>query len=144
MSDEVYRIAKSLGRIQSQLRKELLDELSQSEDDLEFLFDPHSYSLKLEELRDKYVTRLFVLQHIAQELSHLSAHPRKRQTRVTTLIADDHQSLTKLVNSRLARMDNCRVLDIKFSPVPDSGWLAVITYVAGAMPPDAEETARWT
>ena len=58
-SKDGTRIAKLLGEIQAKLRAELLDELLSSEGDLEYLFDPQSYNLTLEELRECVQSQTF-------------------------------------------------------------------------------------
>ena len=144
MTKDASRIAKVLSQTQAKLREKLLTELTDVEDDLPCLFDPDSYSPAFDEYREKYLSRLYVLQSLLQELANFNQGQRKRHTKVTTVSARNHSELTKLVNRTISHLDGCKVTDVKFVPSnDDKEWVAVITYLSNPFVEEQDETAAW-
>ena len=136
-------ILKKLATAQSQLRQELMQELASNEDYLDGLFDQFSYNVALEELRDKYVTRLFIIQSLIHELTNLSLGKQKRRTRVISLTGADVEELTAEVNRKLQALDGRRVLDVKFSQSEDATWQAFIVYLSHPRQDSGGASGRW-
>lgn len=144
MAKDASRIAKMLSQVQARLREKLLSELTETEEDLPFLFDPDSYSPAFDEYREKFLSRLYVLQSIIQELANFNQGQKKRHTKVTTVSARNHSELTKLVNRTISHLDGCKVTDVKFVPSnDDKEWVAVITYLSNPFVEEQDETAAW-
>jgi len=137
-------IVKKLAKIQANLRQELLEELHSRRQDLEFIFDPYSYSPLVEELREKYLTQLFVIQGIIQQLAHLSVGKKGSNARVISVNAQDQPRLVKQVNSKLAALNGAKVLGVDFLPQKgQEEWVALITYVPNPFMQESGETAAW-
>jgi len=131
-------------RIQNRLRRELLEELECHEEDMDLIFDPYSYSPVVQELRDKYLTRLYVLQAILQELAHFNLGRRQPPVKVLSVNAADSEELVRRVNKQLARLNGAKVQDVEFlQNKQDDCWVAVITYVANPFTEPQDETAAW-
>lgn len=144
MNREAGDLARRLSKIQARLRGDLFDELQAHEDNLEAVFDPYSYSPLVHELREKFLTRLYLIQGLIQQLAHLSQARGKHATRVLSVAAEDRSSLVNLVNRKLATLNGSKVLDVKFIPGgPDQGWSAVITFELNPFIEEADETAAW-
>ena len=137
-------LAKRLAKVQGQLRQELVEELVAQGDDLEAIFDPYSYSPLVHELRDKYLSRLFLIQGLIQQLAQFSQGRNRHMTRVLSVAAGDQGSLVSSVNRKLLSLNGSKVLDIKFIPGGDDvDWSALITYEANPFMEAADETAAW-
>jgi len=135
---DVARIAKILAEIQYELREDLLDTLAREEDDLKIVLDPRTFSMEFDEVREKYLDKLAVLQGIINELANLNLHHTKRITRVESLAAGTHEELTKKVNHKLARLEGCRIVDVKFlkdDKSAESPWVSFITYMPNPLKP---------
>ena len=146
MSGDTRDIARKLVQTQRRLRRELLEELQDHEEDLEGIFDPYSYSPVVQEIREKYLTRLYVLQAIIQELAHLNQGRRQPPVKVLSLRAQDSEELVSLVNEKLARLNGAKVMDVEFlqnKEEEDDYWVAVITYVANPFTETQDETAAF-
>ncbi|KPK64913.1 MAG: hypothetical protein AMK73_04515 [Planctomycetes bacterium SM23_32] len=144
MNRNAGELARKLARIQSRLRREMFVELIENESDLEALFDPHSFSPLTHEIREKYLTRLYLIQGIIQQLAHFSQGHNKHATRVLSVVAEDQRKLVSLVNRKLAKLNGAKVLDVKF--IPGNGkesWSALITYEANPFMEEAGEAAAW-
>jgi len=142
MKSDLYEIVKKLARIQNGLRQELCEELQSHADDIESIFDPYSYSPVVHELRERYLTRLYVLQALLQELSHHNQGRRAAPAKVTRITAPDSEQLVELVNRRLAKLNGAKVLDVEFlqNKLGD-GWVGLITYLANPLaPPQGEHS----
>ena len=144
MSNDPSDIAKKLARIQNRLRKELLEELQSHAEEIENVFDPYSYSPLAHEIREKYLTRLYVIQAILQELAHLNLGHRRPPVKVMSVQAQDSEHLVELVNKKLALLNSAKVLDVRFTQgKQDDQWVAVITYIANPFTEAHDETAAW-
>lgn len=144
MPKDASAIARKLSQIQAKLREKLLLDLEGVEGDLDDLFDPESYSPAFEEYREKYCSRLYVLQSIIQELANFNQGNRKRHTKVASVSARNHSELAKLVNRKIVQLDGCKVTDVKFVPsTDDKEWVAVITYLSNPFIEEPDETAAW-
>ena len=144
MGKDASRVAKVLSQIQAKLRAKLIDEIEGREEELQPLFDPDTYSPAFEEYREKYLSRLYVLQSIIQELANFNQGQKRRHTKVTSVSARNHSELTKLVNRTISHLDGCKVTDVKFVPsADDKEWVAVITYLANPFMQEQDETAAW-
>ncbi len=144
MTKDVYDLAKKLGQVQSRLRKELLEELQSHEDEIDNAFDPYSYSPLVHEIREKYLTRLYVLQGILQELAHFNQGRRRPPVKVLSVKAHDSEQLVSLVNKKLDRLNGAKVLDVKFMQnKQDEHWVALITYIGNPFRETHDETAAW-
>jgi len=144
MHESASEIIKKLAKIQAELRQELFEELQSKNEELESIFDPYSYSPVVQELREKYLVQLFVLQGLIQQLACLKPGRKKPNTRVISMSADDRARLVNLVNRKLASLNGARVLDVSFMPENgNSGWTALITYVSAPFAEEADETAAW-
>ncbi|MCK4283564.1 MAG: hypothetical protein KAX44_04535 [Candidatus Brocadiae bacterium] len=144
MNNEAADLAKKLASIQARLRRDLFEVLRGHKEDLDGIFDPYSFSPLVHELRDKYLTRLYLLQGIIQQLAHFSRGRQKHATRVVSVVAENQDKLVDLVNRKLVRLNGSKVLDVKFIPGSDQGdWSALITYEANPFLEEAGETAAW-
>ncbi len=144
MGIDAREIARKLACIQSRLRKDLVEELQEHEEEIEDIFDPHSYSPVVQELREKYLTRLYTLQAILQELAHQSMGRRQPSVQVLSLHAEDSEKLVSLVNKHLARLNGVKVQGIEFlQNKQDDQWVALITYLANPFTEARDETAAW-
>ena len=144
MSSETRDIARKLARIQKRLRRELFQELRDHEEDVESIFDPYSYSPVVQEIREKYLTRLYVLNAIIQELAHLNQGRRHPPVKVLSLRAQNSEALVELVNKKLARLNGVKVMDVEFlQNKEDDHWVAVITYVSNPFTETHDETAAF-
>ncbi len=144
MNDDAAELARSLARIQARLRRELFEDLQNHRDDLDAIFDPDSYSLLIHELREKYLTRLFLLQSIIQQLAYFRRGHQKHATRVLSVGAKDQKNLVELVNHKLGHLNGSKVLDVEFIPASGDGeWSALITYEVNPFMEEAGEAAAW-
>ena len=144
MNKDAGELAKKLARIQSRLRGELLDELQAHEDDLEAIFDPYSFSPLVHELREKYMTRLYLIHGIIQQLAQHSQGRSRHATRVFPVVAESRDELVERVNNKLAHLNGSRVIDINFmSAVEEADWSALITYELNPVTAEADSTAAW-
>ena len=144
MDNDVGDLARKLGRIQADLRKELVGELQGHSQDFEAVFDPYSYSPVAQELRDKYLSRLYLIQGLLQQLAEFSQGHNRRATRVLSVAAEDQEKLVRKVNRKLLKLNGTKVLDVKFIPGNDSqGWAAMITYEVNPFTASFDETAAW-
>ncbi len=143
MTREPAELARRLAAIQNKLRADLMGELQEQGQDIELVFDPDSYSPLVHELREKYLTRLYLIQGILQQLAHYSLGRNKHSTRVASVAAQDRAELVRLVNCKLQRLNGAKVLDVKFIPGGEEGWAAVITYEVNPFTAEADETAAW-
>jgi len=131
MSGDAREIAKKLARVQNRLRRELLEELEEHEDDIDAIFDPYSYSPLVQELREKYLNRLFVVQALIQEMAHFKQGRRQPPVKVLSLRAEGSEELVEMVNHKLAELNGAKVMDVEFlQNKPDDHWVGLITYVA--------------
>jgi len=131
MNGDAREIAKKLARIQSRLRKELLEELQQHEEDIDVIFDPYSYSPLAQELREKYLNRLYTIQALIQELAHFNHGRRQPPVKVLSLRAANSEELVELVNRKLLELNGSKVMDVEFlQSKQDDNWVGIITYVA--------------
>ena len=136
MNKDLHEIVKVLCRIQNDLRRDLFEEIQSHSEDIESVFDPYCYSPLVHELREKYLTRLYVLQAVLQELAHFSQARGRRNppAKVTSVKAADSEQLVELVNRRLAKLNGAKVLDVNFlQNKQDDDWVALITYVANPL-----------
>ncbi len=143
MSSDTRDIAQQLAQIQNRLRGELLEELQEKDGELDTVFDPYSFSPVVQEIRDKYLSNLQVIQSIIQELAR---HHKKRQppVKLIRLKAEDSEQLVELVNDKMASLQGARVMDVEFMQKQnDDQWVAVITYVANPFQEEQDETAAW-
>jgi len=144
MGMDARDIARKLVRIQNRLRRELLQDLQDHAADIDLIFDPYSYSPLVQELREKYLTRLYVLQAILQELAHLNAGRRQPPVKVLSVSAESREELVNTVNKQLAGLNGAKVQDVKFMQnKQDDGWAALITYVANPFTETQGEPAAW-
>jgi len=144
MHESASEIIKKLAKIQAELRQGLFEELQSKNEELESIFDPYSYSPVVQELREKYLVQLFVLQGLIQQLACLNPDRRKLNTRVISVSADDRVRLVNLVNRKLASLNGAKVLDVSFMPEDgNNSWTALITYVSAPFAEEADETAAW-
>ncbi len=142
MKKDARKIARKLSLTQNQLRSELLSELMKYSDEIDTVFDPHSYSHLGEEIRDKYLTRLHMLQGILQELAHFNQGNRQPPVKVLSLDAKSSEKLVKMVNSTLARLNGARIMDVEFIlNQKEDKWVALITYRANPFNEEKGETA---
>ena len=144
MNRDAGELAQKLVKIQTRLRQELLAELQAHDDDLESVFDPYSYSPLVHELREKYLTRLYLLNGIIQQLAHHSQGHGRHTTRVFPVTADSRDELVQQVNRKLGKLNGSRVVDIKFMSGDESDdWSALITYEVNPLSPATDGTAAW-
>jgi hypothetical protein len=144
MDKQAGELARKLAVIQARLRKDLFDELLTHEEDLESLFDPYSYSPLVHEVREKYLTRIYLIQGIIQQLVYLGHGRNKHATRVLSVAAENQEMLVNQVNRKLVNLNGAKVLDVTF--IPGSGkenWSALITYEVNPFIEEADETAAW-
>ncbi|MHC4480905.1 MAG: hypothetical protein ACYS8K_00265 [Planctomycetota bacterium] len=144
MKRDTGELAKRLAKIQARLRKDLFEELQDQGENIESVFDPYSYSPLIHELREKYLTRLYLIQGIIQQLAHFSQGRHKHSTRVLSVTAENQRELVELVNQKLVKLNGSKVLDVKF--IPDNGrdpWSALITYEVNPFLESAGEAAAW-
>ena len=143
MDNSAWELAKRLSKIQVTLRRQLTKEL-ESEEDLESAFDPYSYSPLVNELRDKYLTHLAVIQALIQQLVVQGQGKKKPSTKVVSVSAQDREDLVRLVNAKLEELNGARVLDVKFVPsTEDDEWTSIITYVANPLMEQPDGSAAW-
>ncbi|MFW5923603.1 MAG: hypothetical protein ACOCSQ_04395 [Planctomycetota bacterium] len=143
MSNDTSEIANKLAKIQNRLRGELLEELQEHKGELSTIFDPYSFSPVVQEIRDKYLKNLQVLQSILQELAQQNQR-RQPPVKLISLRAEDSEELVELVNRKLARLRGARVMDVEFlQKKEDDQWVAVVTYVANPFREEQDETAAW-
>lgn len=129
--DDAARIARALAEIQLELREDLLQLLVSQESELKSVLDPRTFSTQFDEIRDKYLDKLAILQGIINELANYSICQTKRVTRIESLSAGDHETLTRMVNKKLASLAGCRIEDVKFlkdANCEDERWVSFITY----------------
>jgi len=144
MSRDAYEVARKLARVQSRLRKELLEELQRHAEDIENVFDPYSYSPVVHEIKEKYLSRLYVLQALIQELAHLNQSRRNPPVKVTSIKAEDSEALVERVNEKLANLDGAKILDVKFiQNKTDEDWVALISFIGNPFTEAKDETAAW-
>lgn len=142
--DAAGELARKLAKIQVRLRQELFDELREHEEDLETVFDPYSFSPLVHELREKYLTRLYLLQALVQQMAQHSQGRAKPTTRVTALSAQNQNELVESVNRKLGRLNGSRILDVKFVPgSEDEEWSALITYEINPLSSPTDGSAAW-
>lgn len=144
MSNSAGELARKLAKIQARLRRDMLEDLLEHEEDLPALFDPYSFSPVTQEIREKYLNRLYLLHGIIQQLAQLNQGRNRHATRVMRVAATSQENLVKLVNRRLSDLSGTKVLDVKFMPATGEGdWTALITYEANPFMEAADETAAW-
>ena len=144
MSSDTRDIARKLSKVQSQLRRELLEELQTHEDDIESVFDPYSYSPVVQEIREKYLTRLQIVQAIIQELAHYNQGRRQPPVKVLSLRGKNSEELVENVNEKLATLNGAKVMDVEFlHNEQQDHWVAIITYVANPFTETQDETAAF-
>ncbi|MFO7957738.1 MAG: hypothetical protein R6X33_11650 [Candidatus Brocadiia bacterium] len=144
MRMEPADLARKLSAVQNQLRQELFEELQEHGEDIESIFDPYSYSPLTHDLRDKYLSRLHLIQAILQQLAHYSQGKRKNATRVVSVTAPDRSELVRQVNHKLTRLNGAKVRDVKFMQGEDGGWSALITYDLNPFKGETDEPAAIT
>lgn len=134
MSGTPAHIARKLKKIQAKLRRELFEELKIRSGDLETVFDPYSYTPLSQELRDKFLTNIFLIQAIIQQLCHLSEYRKKASTVVVSVNAANKDKLVQHVNEKLASLNGSKILGVDFLPADESKtWTALITYVTNPL-----------
>ncbi|MFW6189482.1 MAG: hypothetical protein ACOC7T_03530 [Planctomycetota bacterium] len=144
MEHDVGDLARKLAKIQSGLRDDLVEELEDQEDDLEAMLDPYGYSPMVQELREKYLSRLYLIQALLQQLAEISRGQNKRSTRVLSVAADSREELVRRVNRKLSKLNGMKVLDVKFLPgTEEEDWSAVITCEVNPFVTSFDETAAW-
>ena len=130
MDQKIAKLVKQLTNIQADLRQELCDELLSTDEDLEHVFDPYSYSPVVQDLREKYLNQLMTVQGIIQQLAHHCHAQQTQKTKVVRLTSEKQRNLVKLVNQKLASMNGSKVMDMNFLPRDEEGdWVAVITFM---------------
>ena len=130
LREDATRIGRLIAEIQQKMRDDLLDELVSSEEDLQSLLDPDSYSHTLEEIRDRYIDKLYVLSGILHEVANLDDGHRRRRTEVTSITAESPEALTKQLNRKLRALEGCAILDVKFLRGGEKEWVAFISFLA--------------
>jgi hypothetical protein len=144
MEANAGELARKLARIQARLRKDMFDELLAHEGELETVFDPYSYAPLMHELREKYLTRIYLIHGIVQQLVHLTQGRTKHATRVLSVAAENQESLVNLVNRKLVNLNGAKVLDVTFIPgTGKENWSALITYEVNPFVEETDETAAW-
>jgi len=144
MSKGAGELARKLAKIQTRLREELYETLNDQADNLDSLFDPYSYSPIVHELREKYLSRLFLIQALIQQLAHYSQGQVKHTARVISVAAQNRGELVDLVNDQLVKLNGTKVLDVKFLPgSATEDWSALITYETNPFMAQAGGTAAW-
>ena len=136
--EDVSRIAKTLSEVQYEMREDLLDFLLSEEEELKTVLDPRTFSPQFDEIREKYLDKLAVLQGAINELANFNLCHTKRITRVESTAADTYENLTKKVNIKLARLEGCRIVDVKFlkdEESDESPWVSFITYMPNPLKP---------
>lgn len=136
--EDAARIAKTISEVQYELREDLLDSLVSEGEDLKSTLDPRSFSPEMDEIRDKFLDKLAILQGIVNELANFNLCHTKRITRIESISADTHEELTERVNKKLARLEGCRIVDVKF--LKDEGteevkWVSFVTYMPNPLRP---------
>ncbi len=133
MPNDPADLARKLADIQNRLRKDLLEELSEHEDDIEALFDPYAYSPFPQEVRDKYLTHLYLIHGIIQQLVQYDRGGKGQTTRVASISASSRSELVRRVNRKLQKLNGARVTNVEFLPPDeDDEWAALITFQRGA------------
>ncbi|MFO8007635.1 MAG: hypothetical protein R6V05_07875 [Candidatus Brocadiia bacterium] len=140
MATDPAQLARKLAAIQNRLRRELFEELQDHEQELDSVFDPYSYNPLAHELRDKFLTRLYLLHGVIQQLAHYSQGQKRHTTRVVSVAAEDRPKLVRLVNRKLQKLNGAKVLDVKFMPGGEEGWSALITYELNPLTAQPGET----
>ncbi|MBI2193298.1 MAG: hypothetical protein HYU36_15085 [Planctomycetes bacterium] len=136
--DDAARVAKILAEIQYELREDLLNNLTAQEENLKTALDPRTFSPEFDEIRDKYLDKLAILQGIINELANFNLCHTKRITRIESMSAETHEELTRRVNHKLARLEGCRIVDVKFikdEAGEKSSWVSFITYMPNPLKP---------
>jgi len=142
MTEYTDELLRKLAAIQAHMRSDLLDELHENEADLDAIFDPYSYSPLVQELREKYLTRLYLLQGLIQQVAHHRPARQKSSMRVVSVAADSQEELVEQVNRKLTRLSGAKVHDVKFmSGGEKEPWSALITFEAPRAGPRPDETA---
>ena len=136
--EDAARIAKTISEVQYELREDLLDSLVSEGEDLKNTLDPRSFSPEMDEIRDKFLDKLAILQGIVNELANFNLCHTTRITRIDSISADTHEELTERVNKKLARLEGCRIVDVKF--LKDEGteevkWVSFVTYMPNPLRP---------
>ncbi|MDP6359564.1 MAG: hypothetical protein QF473_30865, partial [Planctomycetota bacterium] len=111
---DASRVAKTLAEIQYELREDLLDNLKDQEDDLKTVLDPRTFSPEFDEIRDKYLDKLTIIQGVINELANFNLCHTKRVTRIESVSAESHKQLASRVNKKLMKLEGCRIMDVKF------------------------------
>jgi hypothetical protein len=142
MAHDASAIAKQLAQIQAKLREKMITDLEGAGAELDELFDPDTYSPAFEEYRERYLSRLYVLQSLIQELANFNQGSKKRHTKVASVSAKTHAELARQVNRKILRLDGCKVTDVKFVPTSKE-WVAVITYLSNPFVASQDEAAAW-
>lgn len=141
MRKGTVEIIKELARIQGNLRQELLEKLKSEGEDLVSIFNPYSFSPLVQELREKYLNRLLVIQGLIQQLTYLGAGRGKNCTKVVRVHAAEQQELVRRVNRKLASLNGAKVMDVEFLPEDDAGkWVALITFVPNPLQSQHDES----
>ncbi|MBS3762319.1 MAG: hypothetical protein KGZ25_03335 [Planctomycetes bacterium] len=148
MSNAARNIARKLSKIQHRLRSDLLDELKDHEEELETIFDPYSFSPVTQELKEKYLNRLYIIQALVQQLAHHNQGRKQPPVKVLSVRAEKSEELVSLVNKKLARLNGAKVMDVEFlqnkqEDQDDDSWVAVITYKANPFLESQGETAAF-
>jgi hypothetical protein len=98
----------------------------------------------MHELREKYLTRIYLIHGIVQQLVHLTQGRTKHATRVLSVAAENQESLVNLVNRKLVNLNGAKVLDVTFIPgTGKENWSALITYEVNPFVEETDETAAW-
>lgn len=137
-------LARKLAKIQARLRKDLLDELLAHEDELDSMFDPYSFSPFIHEVREKYLSRLYLIQGLIQQIMAPGQVRARHATRVLSVGAETQELLVNQVNRQLGSLNSAKVLDVTF--IPGNGkdhWSALITYEVSPVVEETDETAAW-
>jgi hypothetical protein len=145
MPNDPAELARKLAAIQNRLREELLEELSNHEEDIESLFDPYSYSPFPQEIRDKYLTHLWLIHGIIQQLAQYDRGGKGQTTRVASISAPSRSELVRRVNRKLEKLNGARVTNVEFLPADEEeDWAALITYQRGAFTGGMKPRGRLT
>ena len=108
------------------------------------MFDPYSYSPVVQEIREKYLTRLQIVQAIIQELAHYNQGRRQPPVKVLSLRGKNSEELVENVNEKLATLNGAKVMDVEFlHNEQQDHWVAIITYVANPFTETQDETAAF-
>ncbi|MDA0837633.1 MAG: hypothetical protein O3B01_03770 [Planctomycetota bacterium] len=136
---DASRVAKILAEIQYELREDLLGNLKDQEQDLKAVLDPRTFSPEFDEIRDKYLDKLTIIQGVINELANFNLCHTKRVTRIESVSAESHKQLAARVNKKLMKLEGCRIMDVKFIKAADeeeeAEWVAFITYIPNPLKP---------